>query len=195
MVSQVSAIAVVLTYLGIKPFSAPPAETIAQQTPEQTNEPSKSETSNQSTQDSTPTKPLAIPTPRVDWENAILAKTLTGHSTWVGSVAIGPDGKTLASGSYRTIKIWSLETRREIATLTGDSSHVSSVAIGPDGKTLASASYKTIKIWSLETRREIATLEGHSSWVKSVAIGPDGKTLASGSWDNTIKIWQVGLSK
>ncbi|MBC6472572.1 MAG: hypothetical protein GDA48_06970 [Hormoscilla sp. GM102CHS1] len=57
-----------------------------------------------------------------------------------------------------TIKIWSLETFREIATLTG---HSSSVISSPDGKTLASGSdNKTIKIWSLETFREIATLTG-----------------------------------
>ena len=47
-----------------------------------------------------------IPTPRVDWEKATLAKTLTEHPNAVWSVAIGPDGKTLAIGGYETIKIW-----------------------------------------------------------------------------------------
>uniref|UniRef100_UPI0039C670FC hypothetical protein n=1 Tax=Umezakia ovalisporum TaxID=75695 RepID=UPI0039C670FC len=32
--------------------------------------------------------------------------TLKGHSAWVYSVAFSPDGRTLASGSWDTIKIW-----------------------------------------------------------------------------------------
>ena len=38
-----------------------------------------------------------------------LLNTLTGHSNGVWSVAIGPDGRLLASGSYdTTIKLWAL---------------------------------------------------------------------------------------
>ena len=96
-----------------------------------------------------PTPPIVISAPRVDWKKATLVTTLTGHSSGVRSVAIGPDGKTLASSSHDdTIKIWSLETFTEIATLTEHSSNVLSVAIGPDGKTLVSGSLdRTIKIW------------------------------------------------
>jgi S1-C subfamily serine protease len=44
--------------------------------------------------------------------NFSLFKTLTGHSSGVWSVAISPDGRTLASGSYdKTIKIWRLAGR------------------------------------------------------------------------------------
>ncbi|MBC6424257.1 MAG: hypothetical protein GDA43_19055 [Hormoscilla sp. SP5CHS1] len=87
-----------------------------------------------------------------NWKKATLATTLGGHSGSVYSVAIGPDGKTVASGrSNDTITIWSLETFREIATLTGHSSIVGSVAFSPDGKTLASGSPDdTIKIWRTE---------------------------------------------
>jgi len=145
---------------------------------------------------------VVISAPRVDWKKATLATTLTGHSSSVSSVAIGPDGKTLASGSRdKTIKIWSLETFREIATLKHgwfwSENSVESVAFSPDGKTLASGGDyrdKTIKIWSLETFRQITTLNGNSFSVNSVAFSPDGKTLVSGSADKTIKILRAGSS-
>ena len=131
---------------------------------------------------------------------SFLKTTLTGHSNSVSSVAISPDGQTLASGSSdNTIKIWNLSTGQEIRTLMGHSYGVWSVAISPDGQTLASGSGdNTIKIWNLSTGQEIRTLTGHSYGVSFVAISPDGRTLASCSGDradNTIKIWNLSTGQ
>ncbi|MEH1919359.1 trypsin-like peptidase domain-containing protein [Nostoc sp.] len=127
----------------------------------------------------------------------VLQKTLNGHSESVYSVAISPDGRTLASGSYDdTIKIWNISTGQEIRTLNGHSGSVNSVAFSPDGRTLASGSDETIKIWNIATGQEIRTLNGHSSSsIRSVAISPDGRTLASSSYDETIKIWNIATGQ
>ena len=120
-------------------------------------------------------------------------RTLTGHKNSVSSVAISPDGQTLASGSAdSTIKLWNLKTGALLHTLTGHKYSVVSVAISPDGLTLASGSYdKTIKLWNLKTGALLHTLTGHEDHVSSVAISPDGLTLASGSYDKTIKLWNL----
>jgi WD40 repeat protein len=126
-----------------------------------------------------------------------LINTLQGHSKEVYSVAISPDGKTLASGSYdTTIKLWNLATGEQIRTLKGHSKGVAEVAISPNSKTLASISWDTtIKLWNLATGEQIRTLKGHSSPVLSVAISPDGKILASGSYDTTIKLWNLATGE
>ncbi len=74
-----------------------------------------------------------------------------GHSESVYSLAFSPDGKYLASCSRdKKIKLWSLESQKEVTTLQGHSSDVYSVAFSPDGKYLASCSQdKTVKLWSL----------------------------------------------
>ena len=45
---------------------------------------------------------------------------------------------------------------------------------------------------SLELKAEKQS--AHSDWVKSVAFSPDGKTIVSGSDDETLKVWDAGVS-
>lgn len=120
-----------------------------------------------------------------------------GHSDTVNSVAFGPDGKTLASGSSDyTIKLWDVESGRELRTLTGHSSDVMSVAFSPDGKTLASGSSdNTIMLWDVNTGKGLRTRFRNSSLVMSVAFSPEGKTLATGFQDSTIKLWDAQNGK
>jgi WD40 repeat protein len=123
-------------------------------------------------------------------------------------VVFSPDGKILASSSrdrlsadrkYRSIKLWNLQTLKEIRTLMVEDNSVNTIAFSPDGKILASAgrnlsgekSYHTIKLWNVSTGEEMTTLTGHSNSVTSLAFSADGKFLVSGGEDNLIKIWQV----
>jgi WD40 repeat protein len=80
------------------------------------------------------------------------------------SVAFSPDRKYLVSASVdKTLKLWSVESQKEVTTLQGHSKSVTSVAFSPDGKYLASGSYdNTVKLWSVESQKEVTTLLGHS---------------------------------
>ncbi|MBF0320468.1 MAG: caspase family protein [Nitrospirae bacterium] len=120
-----------------------------------------------------------------------------GHSGYVNSVAISPDGKYALSGSMdNTLKLWEIATGKKIRTFTGHSDRVNSVAISPDGKYALSGSWdKTLKLWDISTGKEIRTFTGHSNRVDSVAISPDGKYALSGSWDSTIRLWDIATGK
>jgi WD40 repeat protein len=63
----------------------------------------------------------------------------------------------LASSSYdKTVKLWSVESQKEVTTLRSHSLWVTSVAFSPDGKYLASGSAdKTVMFWSIENFEEI----------------------------------------
>lgn len=123
--------------------------------------------------------------------------TLAGHSSMVHAVSISPDGKIFASGSSdKTIKLWELESGKQLRQLGGwFSSHsgiVDTLVFSHDGEIIASGSWDdTIKLWSVSKSKQIRTLKGHTSCVNSLSLSPNGQLLASGSLDCTIKLWQV----
>ncbi len=66
-----------------------------------------------------------------------------------------------SSGDY-TVKIWSIESQKEVITLHDYCDYVWSVAFSPDGRYLASGSEdRTVRLWGLESQKEVITLSGH----------------------------------
>jgi tetratricopeptide (TPR) repeat protein len=140
-----------------------------------------------------------------DLKTGEVLRTLTGHSGKVDSLAISPDGRTLASVSsnYNSkerssnidIKIWNLHTGELLHTLDEptDFPKSISVAISPDGQTLISSWNKVIKIWNLSTGELLRTLEGDSD-VAAIAVSPDSQILVS-SYDSTIKLWNLATGE
>lgn len=120
--------------------------------------------------------------------------TLEGHTDYIPTLAISPDGATLATGSWdSTIKLWDTKTREEIATLNEYREKIKSLTFSPDGTVLASGAFDGgIALWNVATGELKDTLEGHESWATSLAFFPDGATLVSGSWyDNDIRLWDM----
>ena len=126
-----------------------------------------------------------------------LLRALEGHKDVVHSVAFGPTGQTLASGSVdNTVKLWEVASGKLLRTLEGHNDYVLSVAFDPTGQTLASGSNdNTVKLWGVTSNKLLRTFKGYNDIVWSVAFDPTGQTLASGSGDDTVKLWGVASGK
>jgi len=118
----------------------------------------------------------------------------------VTSVRFSPDGKLLAVGGYKQVRIIEPASGSLRATLSGHADYVRSIAFSPDGTLIAAAggepqSQGEIRIWSVESHQLIKTLQGHKDCIYSIAWSPDGKTIASGSYDRMVKLWDVATGK
>jgi WD40 repeat protein len=112
------------------------------------------------------------------------------------AVSWSPDGELLASAAGCEVRLWEIQSGREIRAFTGHQDWINSVAFSPDGKSIASGSSdNTVRLWQIDTGREIQTFTGHQHKVTSVAINPDGKSIVSGSDDNTVRLWQVDTGR
>jgi len=116
--------------------------------------------------------------------------------TGLSSLAISPDGNTIAAGSNSNqFYLWDLETKRQIGQLE----EVWSFDFSPDGETIALGKRNDIRLWDVETQQQVGMCEGHTDNVLSLDFSSDGNTLASASRDGTVRLWdmetqqQIGL--
>jgi len=100
--------------------------------------------------------------------------------------------KVVSGSNDDTVRVWSIEGRREVCRLEGHSREVTSVCFSPDGLYVVSGSYdKTVRIWDVSSGSEVCRLEGHSSAVMSVCFSFCGQYVVSGSSDKTVRVWHV----
>jgi len=118
----------------------------------------------------------------------------------VTSVKFSPDGKILAIGGYREVRLIDPASGKMLSALSGHANFVRSIAFSPNGKLLAAAGGNPqrngeIKIWDVNSQQLLKTIEGHTDCIYSVAWSPDGKLLASGSYDKMVKLWDASTGK
>lgn len=132
------------------------------------------------------------------WKLAHSDRLTLSHDQAVTSVAISPDGQTLATvnsdmrtmSSQNSVKLWDMATGKELATLPGHKDGTVSVAFSPNGKILATGGLNdaSVKLWDIQTGKEIKSYRAGSgnesgirstyATVHSVQFSPDGQTVA-----------------
>jgi len=119
---------------------------------------------------------------------ATVRLTLDGDVRAGAVETIAVAGDTLVWGASGEIKVWDIDSGRELTTLPHDNdSGGFSVAISPDGGTIAAVSDRRILAWDVATREETLLIEHGLGGGGKLALtfSPDGKTLVAHErlWD------------
>ncbi|CAM9242592.1 unnamed protein product [Phaeothamnion confervicola] len=132
--------------------------------------------------------------------NCKLRTNLAGHTGYLNTVTVSPDGSLCASGGKDgTAMLWDLNEGKRLYSLdAGDVIH--SLVFSPNRYWLCAATTQGIKIWDLESKIVVDDLRPEFPIVSAKALTPycsclcwsaNGSILYSGYTDGVIRAWHV----
>jgi WD40 repeat protein len=85
------------------------------------------------------------------------------HKGYLNNFTISPDGQLLATSAWDgTVKLWDLNTGRELETFRGQLVAFTSVAFSPDGTRLVAGAWDgSVTLWDIATRQQVANWKAH----------------------------------
>ncbi|XP_065157795.1 small ribosomal subunit protein RACK1 [Atheta coriaria] len=126
----------------------------------------------------------------------------SGHTGYLNTVTVSPDGSLCASGGKDCkAMLWDLNDGKHLHTLDHNDI-ISALCFSPNRYWLCAAFGPSIKIWDLESKEMVEELrpevvsqtsKAEPPQCLSLAWSTDGQTLFAGYSDNTIRVWQVSI--
>jgi WD40 repeat protein len=115
----------------------------------------------------------------------------------VESMAISPDGQTVAVGTFGEVVLWNIDKGTINRRLSGFTDRVVTVAFSPNGKYLATGSGAPtedgeLRLHDPATGQMLLDIKpSHSDTVFGLSFSPDNKLLATAGADKFVKVFEV----
>ena len=129
-----------------------------------------------------------------DWRHELYPlRFVFSHPDTVFSMALSPDGKTLATGcGDKRARVWDLKTGQLRFSPMEHKVSLDHVRYSPDGRWLATADVDgNIRIWDVATGQSKSPILESGEIIDTLAISPDSELLAVLDGNQTLKIWKM----
>ena len=130
-----------------------------------------------------------------------LRANLSGHTGYLNTVTVSPDGSLCASGGKDgTAMLWDLNEGKHLYSLDAKDI-IHALVFSPNRYWLVAATSSCIKIWDLESKQMVDELRvefnrtgknAQAPYCTSLAWSADGLDLFAGYTDNLIRVYHVG---
>ncbi len=110
------------------------------------------------------------------------------------SLALSPDGHTLAAGYWKVVVLWNMITGERLAVLPGFDRYVGSLSFSPDGLLLAAGNdLGKLQIWDLRRQEMLHSIDLEGGYVSVPAFSPDGRMIGVGVY-GTGTVWLIDVA-
>lgn len=142
-----------------------------------------------------PTQQLAAELRDEEVTTAQASASATAHVDVIRSLAFDEAGEWLASGGFRTVKLWRRPHVAHVSESKTDGA-ITAVAVSGDGKRSALGETDgRIVVRNAETGEETFAIDAHSASVTGLAFTADGTMLVSTSIDKALRLWNAADGK
>src|SRR4051812_26089118 len=123
------------------------------------------------------------------------------HRDAIQSLAWSHDGKLIASGSYRELRIWDSASFKLIRRITNSLvGRINAIAFSPDDRLLAASDglptrAGIVRLWEAASWKPSTNWEAHRDSIMALDFSHDGKLLATGAADKLAKIFEIPSGK
>lgn len=122
----------------------------------------------------------------------------------VNAVAVSSAGRQVltSNSEERTVRLWDLETGREILSPAGNDrlgafldfnvrgGLLWTAVFAPTDDAILTVGGSDARLWNMQDGKERMSFSPHGI-VASAGFSPDGKRLVTASWDNSAKVWNT----
>jgi RNA polymerase sigma factor (sigma-70 family) len=114
----------------------------------------------------------------------------------VESIALSPDGRTLAVADSCSIRRWDLQTGNELPPHAEHHGGVRVLGVSVDGKTVFTGCEEgVLRQWDTTTGKVLRSYKGHRSCVQFGGLSADGKVLCSGGPGPAVFLWDPNQAR
>lgn len=150
-----------------------------------------------------PGLPAPLKSPPASSGARVLLPTAVSQAAPVTALQFSPNGRWIAAGGYRAVRLLNPQSGELVRTLSGPADQVLSLAWSTDGKRLVAAggipgSHGEVCLWDgngPEPSGQPRVLREHAETIAGVALRPGTQEMTTVSPDRSVKIWDLTSGK